>query len=52
MTGIELDNKVQESYLGASFEGPEGTTFEDDSVSLTQNEGHHANHHHQQKERG
>lgn len=35
------------SYLGSSFKGPEGARFKKDPVSLTQNEGHHPNHHHQ-----
>lgn len=38
-------------YLGASLEVPEGPGFEDDPVPLAEYEGHHGDHHHQQKER-
>lgn len=42
---------VLRSHLGAGFEGPEGTSFKNDPVPLTKDEGHHADHHHQQEER-
>lgn len=38
-------------YLGAGFESPEGTGFEDDPVPLAKDEGDHPDHHHQQEQR-
>lgn len=42
---------MRQIYLGAAFEGPESTSFEDDPVPLTKNEDHHADDHHQQEQR-